>query len=80
MVRARGVQVSSAAAPTVLGTAVVRAALLGLLHQSHPGLQKAQSPPSGPAPALGVSGEPMALGSGFHRIPQIQGGGKKYRR
>jgi hypothetical protein len=43
MVRARGVQVSSAAAPTVLGTAVVRAALLGLLHQSHPGLQKAQS-------------------------------------
>lgn len=44
MVRARGVQVSSAAAPTVLGTAVVRAALLGLLHQSHPGLQKAQSP------------------------------------
>lgn len=43
MVRARGARASSAAAPTMLGTAVVRAALLGLLHQSHPGLQKAQS-------------------------------------
>lgn len=43
MVRARGAQASSAAAPTMLGTAVVRAARLGLLHQSHTGLQKAQS-------------------------------------
>lgn len=43
MVRARGTRASSAAAPTMLGTAVVRAALLGLLHQSHPGLRKAQS-------------------------------------
>lgn len=58
MVRARGVQVSSAAAPTVLGTAVVRAALLGLLHQSHPGLQKAQSAPAGvrPPPCAGRPG------------------------
>lgn len=43
MVRARGTRASSAAAPTMLGTAVVRAALLGLLHQSHPGLRKAHS-------------------------------------
>lgn len=43
MVRATEARASSAAAPTVLGTAVVRAAFLESLHQSHTGLQKAQS-------------------------------------
>lgn len=44
MVRAREARASSAAAaPTVLGTAVVSAAFLEFLHQSHTGLQKAQS-------------------------------------
>lgn len=42
MVRAREAR-ASAAAPTVLGTAVVSAASLEFLHQSHTGLQKAQS-------------------------------------
>lgn len=39
MVRAREARASSAAAPTML----VRAAFLEFLHQSHTGLQKAQS-------------------------------------
>lgn len=43
MVRAREARASSAAAPTMLGMAVVRAAFLEFLHQSHTGLQKAQS-------------------------------------
>lgn len=43
MVRATEARASSAAAPTMLGTAVVRAAFLESLHQSHTGLQKAQS-------------------------------------
>lgn len=43
MVRAREARASSAAAPTMLETAVVRAAFLDFLHQSHTGLQKAQS-------------------------------------
>lgn len=43
MVRAREARASSATASTMLGTAVVKAAFLEFLHQSHTGLQKAQS-------------------------------------
>lgn len=76
MVRATEARASSAAAPTMLGTAVVRAAFLESLHQSHTGLQKAQSPSiSGNSSALQARSVPQLAAHPCHNFGSMPCGG-----